>query len=345
MASMDPVDTTAAGQEMLSQSAIERLLAQVAEQAVITAVHQDGGARTSHPTDSIQLHDFRHPVFLSPPQLRRLRVHHEEFIHSLAARLSVYLRLEFGLQPSQFQTLTYQKFTESLSNPCHLTLFKVEPLRGICVLNIHPRLGLSMVDRLMGGPDHSVTVNRELSEIEVALLDQIVHIIIGEWCNHWSKLRELHPVLLGHENSGRFLQTSVPDAIMIALTMEARIGECVEQFQIGFPYTTLEPLLQELGLKLNPQAEEKAAAVAKAVAHPKWNHDLADVRVPVTAEWPGMELAARSLARLKVGDVLPLPMDFASQIELRLAQMPKFQGRLGTRDQHWAVEVTKVLRG
>ena len=109
---------------------------------------------------------------------------------------------------------------------------------------------------------------------------------------------------------------------MIALTMEARIGECVEQFQIGFPYTTLEPLLQELGLKLNPQAEEKAAAVAKAVAHPKWNHDLADVRVPVTAEWPGMELAARSLARLKVGDVLPLPMEFASQIELRLAPMP-----------------------
>jgi len=345
MDSMDSVDTTAAGQETLSQSAIERLLEQVAEQEVITAVHQNGGARTSHRSDSIQPFDFRHPVFLSPHELRKLRVQHEDFIHSLAARLSVYLRLEFGLQMSQLQTLTHQKFTESLPDRCHLTLFKVEPLRGICVLNIDPRLGLTIVDRLMGGPGHSVTADRDLSEIEFALLDQIVQTIIGEWCNQWSKLRELHPVLLGHENSGRFLQTSVPDAIMIALTMEARIGDCEGQFQIGFPYTTIEPLIHELGLKFNPQAEENAAAVAKAVAQPKWNHDLADVSVPVTAEWPGMELAARSLARLKVGDVLPLPVDFASQIELRLAQMPKFQGRLGTRDQHWAVEVTKVLRG
>lgn len=342
---MDSLDTAAAGQEVLSQSEVERLLAQVAEQENITVVHQNEGARNSHPKDSIQPYDFRHPVFLSPHELRKLRVQHEEFIHSLAARLSVYLRLEFGLQMSQLQTLTYQKFTESLPNPCHLTLFKVEPLRGICVLNINPRLGLTIVDRLMGGPGHSVTVNRDLSEIEVALLDQVVQIIIGEWCNHWSKLRELHPVLLGHENSGRFLQTSVPDAVMIALTMEAHIGDCVEQFQIGFPYTTLEPLIQELSLKLNPQAEENAAAVAKAAAHPRWNHDLDEVSIPVTAEWPGMELAARALTRLKVGDVLPLPVDFASQIQLRLAQMPKFQGRLGTRDQHWAVEVTKVLRG
>ena len=345
MDSMDSVDITAAGQETLSQSAIERLLEQVAEQEGITTVHRNGGARTNHPTDSIQPFDFRHPVFLSPHELRQLRMQHEEFIHSVAGRLSVYLRLEFGLQMAQFQTLTYQKFTESLPNPCHLTLFKVEPLRGICVLNIDPGMGLSIVDRLMGGSGQSVTVNRELSEIEVALLDQVVQAIIDEWCNQWSKLRQLHSVLLGHENSGRFLQTSAPDAIMIALTMEAHIGNCVGQFQIGFPYTTLEPLIQQLSLKRNPQADENAAAVAKAAAQPKWNHDLADVPVPVTAQWPGMELAARSLARLKVGDVLPLPGDFASQIQLRLAQMPKFQGRLGTRDERWAVEVTKVLRG
>ncbi len=343
---MDSPEAIAAGQDVLSQSEVERLLSQVAEQESSAVVHQNDGARTSQPRDAIQPYDFRHPVFLSPNELRKLRVQHEEFIHSLAARLSIYLRLEFGLQMSQLQTLTYQKFTESLPNPCHLTLFKVEPLRGICVLDINPRLGLTIVDRLMGGPGHSVSVNRDLSEIEVALLDQAVQLIIGEWCNHWAKLRELHPVLLGHENSGRFLQTSVPDAVMLALTMEARIGDCVEQFQIGFPYTTLEPLIQQLSLTLNPQAEENvAAAAAKAAAHPAWKHDLDNVSIPVTAEWPGMELTARALTQLKVGDVLPLPADFTSQIQLRLARMPKFLGRLGTSDQHWAIELTKVLKG
>lgn len=341
---MESTESTAAGQEVLSQSEVERLLAQVAEQEGSAIVHQNDGARTSQPKDAIQPYDFRHPVFLSANELRKLRVQHEEFIHSLAARLSIYLRLEFGLQMSQLQTLTYQKFTECLPNPCHLTMFKVEPMRGICVLDINPRLGLTIVDRLMGGPGHSVNVNRDLSEIEVALLDQVVQLIVGEWCNHWAKIKELHPTLLGHENNGRFLQTSVPDAVMLALSMEAHIGDCVEQIQVGFPYATLEPLIQQLSLKLNPQAEETAAAIT-AAAHPKWQRGLDDVSIPVTGEWPGMELTAREFSRLKVGDVLALPADFASQIQLRLARMPKFVGRLGTRDQHWAVEVTQVLKG
>lgn len=340
---MDTPETIVGGNESLSQSEVERLLAQVAEQDNRAVVHQPDGARSNQPKDAIQPYDFRHPVFLSANELRKLRVQHEEFIHSLAARLSIYLRLEFGLQMSQLQTLTYQKFTESLPNPCHLTLFKVDPLRGICVLDVNPRLGLTIVDRLMGGPGHSVNVNRDLSEIEVALLDQAVQLIIGEWCSHWAKIRELRPSLLGHENNGRFLQTSLPDTVMLALSMEAHIGDCQEQILIGFPYSTLEPLIRQLGENLNPQAEEGAVA-ATASAHPRWKPGLDDVIIPVTGEWSGMELTVREITQLRVGDVLPLPADFNSQIQLRLARMPKFLGRLGTRENHWAVEVTSILK-
>src|SRR5206468_11899724 len=104
-------------------------------------------------------------------------------IRALAARLSIYLRLEFSLQMSKLQTITYRKFAEALPNPTHLSLFKVEPLRGIGVLDIHPRLGLTIVDRLLGGPAHSITSDHDLSEIELALLDQAVHLILAEWCN------------------------------------------------------------------------------------------------------------------------------------------------------------------
>ncbi|MFO1497084.1 MAG: FliM/FliN family flagellar motor switch protein [Verrucomicrobiota bacterium] len=337
---MDLPTSQAAEKEVLSQAEVERLLAQVAEQESSAVVHQADGPKKSQPRDSIQPYDFRCPVFLSANELRKLRLQHEAFIQALAARLSIYLRVEFGLQMSQLQTMTYQKFIDGLPNPCHLTLFKVDPLRGICILDVNPRLGLTIIDRLMGGPGHSISVNRDLSEIEMALLEQAVRLVIGEWCNHWGKIQELRPVLLGHENSGRFLQTSQPDAVMLALSMEARMGDCVEPIQIGFPYTTLEPLIRGLSQKLNQHNEE---AIPANGGKPKWSRDFDDIKVPVVADFPGITVSARKLTQLKVGDVIPLPADFATGVQLRLAKIPRFVGRLGSADGHSAVELSRTL--
>ena len=339
MVSPDPSDSE---KEVLSQSEVERLLAQVAEQETSAVVHQADGTKSSQAKDSIQPYDFRYPVFLSANELRKLRVQHEAIIHALSARLSVHLRLEFGLQMSQLQTLTYQKFVDGLANPSHLALFKVEPLRGICILEVNPRLGLTIIDRLMGGPGHSVSVNRDLSEIEVALLDQAVQLIISEWCNHWTKIQELRPVLLGHENTGRFLQTSQPDTVMLALAMEARIGDCVEQLQMCFPYTTLEPLIRGLSLKLLPSDEDKAASPVDS--KPKWKRDFNDIKLPISADWRSIRMTARELANLKVGDILPLPADFSTGVRLCCAKVPKFSGRLGTCDNRWAIQLTEPIR-
>src|SRR5215468_822432 len=206
----------AGGGDVLSQSEVERLLAQVTEQEKSAPVLQPGPEQaTTAPKDSIQPYDFRHPVFLSVAELRRLRMRQEEFTRALAARLSIYLRLEFSLQVSRLETIPYQKFAEGLPNPTHLSLFKVEPLRGIGILAVHPRLGLTIVDRLLGGPAHSISADHDLSEIELALLDQAVQLMLGEWCNNWASVQELRPLLLGHENNGQFLQTAPRDTIML----------------------------------------------------------------------------------------------------------------------------------
>ncbi len=156
---------------------------------------------------------------------------------------------------------TYQRFAEALANPTHLSLFKVEPLRGIGVLEIHPRLGLTMVDRLLGGPAHSITPDHDFSEIEMALLDQAVHLILAEWCNHWASVQELRPVLLGHENNGQFLQTAPRDTIMLVLTMEAKLGDCLEQVQLVLPCFTLEPLIRKLSQATEVAEQESRTTV------------------------------------------------------------------------------------
>lgn len=338
---METNEPIATGGEALSQAEVERLLAQVAAQeSQATVVKNDGAVEERH-KDSIQAYDFRNPAYIAAAQMRKLRIEHEQYLDRLAALLSIYVRMEFGLQMSKLQTIAYSRFTENIHNPAHLVLFKIEPLRGICILDINPRLGLTIVDRLMGGSGNPPTQGHELSEIEAALLEHIVQMFVGEWCRHWNKFQDLKPAIIGHENSGQFLQTAHSDTMMLVMSVEARLGECLEQIQLAFPYATIEPLLRQLDEQIEA---ELAARRAVPDLKPRWNPELEEARLPVIAEWPALEMSARDLANLKVGDVLPLEPEIVNHVRLRLSKTPKFTGRLGTQGAKWAVEITQPIK-
>ena len=304
------------------------------EVSVLTAK----GVRERHKAEDIRTYDFRQSGFLAPSELRRIRQRHEQFIRALAARLAMFLRLEFTLQLAKVQIVGYQKFIESLPSPTHITLFKTEPLKGVGLLVIPPRLGLTFVDRLLGGPGVMPEESRDLSEIEIVLIDQVVTLIITEWCNHWPEMRGLQSSLLGHENNSRFLQTATPDTAMLILTMTGGIGEQLESIQMVFPYATIEPLMR----LLSPTLPVSDAAAARA-ATPKWNPEFNEVKVPVIAEWQGLKMSAGDITRLKVGDLLMLDPAGAAEVRILFNNIPKFTGRPGTSDGKWAAQLTGAI--
>jgi flagellar motor switch protein FliM len=299
------------------------------------AVLTFNGARETRKRADIRPHDFRQSGFLAPSELRRIRLRHEQFIRALAGRMAIFLRLEFTVQTVKVQITGYQKFIESLPSPTHITLFKTDPLKGVGLLVIPPRLGLTVVDRLLGGPGQMPENSRELSEIEIALIDQVATLILAEWCNHWPEMRDLKPSLLGHENNSRFLQTAPADTAMLVLTMNSGIGDQLEPIQLLFPYATVEPLMR----LLNPPMPEAEAAPVRT-GKPKWNSGLNEIKVPITAEWQGIKMSAGAITQLKTGDVVMLDPQCAAQVHLRFSHVPKFIGRPGTCSGNWAVQLT-----
>jgi len=165
--------------------------------------------------------------------------------------------------------------------------------------------------------------------------------MLVEWCNHWSSLQELRLVVLGHESNGRFLQTAPHDAVMLALSMEARIGDCMEQIQIGFPYYTLEPLVRKLSEELDAESEP---IPNPAAAGGRWNRDFESVSVPVTALWDNLEITARDLLNLKPGDVLQLSQDSPTNVKVLLGKIPKFHATLGSRGKYLAVCLNQLIK-
>ncbi len=290
-----------------------------------------------------QPYELSQRTLLSAAELRRLTADHETIRRSCGVRLAVLFRTEFDLKLAPLETPTFRQFAGQLAQPTHLTLFKVEPLRGIGVLEISPALALCLLDRLMGGPGDAHPPARELTEIEIALLGQVSHLLTEAWCAHWTGWKEIKSTLIGNESDPRYLQTSAPESTLLVAKFEAQIGECSGQIRLALPFATIEPLLQKIRAELKPPVENQTPTQALAKS-PTWNPALDHVNIPISAELPGPQITARQLQSLKVGDVLPLAPEAANQVQLQLGGITRFNGRLGTRDEHWAVEVLNALK-
>jgi flagellar motor switch protein FliM len=279
---------------------------------------------------------FRQDGLLGEVASRKLRGQQEEFARRLAARLSDYLRVEFSVTVAGVQTISFQRFVGRIGTPAHVTLLKIEPLQGIGLLEIPPRLGLGIVDRQLGGTGKVENTDRALTEIETALLDQVSEMLLGEWCSQWRELQELKSSLLGHEIDVRFLNAIPRETVMLELSFETVMGETKVPFRIGFPFHSIESLI-------NRQADNQDTSVGALRAEtpriPRWNPQFDDVPINLTASYNGLHLTTRALAVLKAGDTLALDPQALQEVQIRLGTKTKFIGTLGTSDSHWAVQL------
>jgi len=334
---------TATSAEVLSQNEVEALLAGLSGDigSSDTPVLSNRKRRPGE-NNVVQGYDFRSPVFLTPERLRRLRIKHEEMIRSLAARLSTYLRLEFAIQMSRLETVAYKSILDNIPAPSHLTLFKLNPLEGMCVLDVSPRLGLTVLDRMMGGPGHGIKNEREFTDIEVEVLQNFIKMIIKEYADCWLKYQKLEFEIIGHENTARFLKLANPDEVMLFLEMEARFGDVVAGLRFVFPFYTIEGMIDSL-------MEEVRANVRDNANLYKLPEDqtspLYQVPIPIKANWEGFTLTLRDLNNLSVGDVLFLDNHKCKEAVISLGPQSKFIGTVHTNaDQQVTVKISSKIK-
>jgi len=328
------------GNDVVSQSEIEQLLAQVGSVEAQTLNPADPDRRD--PGEGfVQRYEFPQLSIFSAAELRRLRVRYEDFISSLGSRLSIQLGLEVKLQMAKLETASFENFAESLSNPTQLSVIKIEKLQGLCYLDMPLRLGLCVIDRELGGPGIWRDEPRELTKMEAKLLAKVTDSIIGEWCGVWKDLLELRPMQTTVENNSRFLQTTPAEEMMMILAIEVGLGVTTEQIHLAVPCSALEPLMTKLNAASVASPE---ATQIRRDKSPRWNAALENMAVHITAELPGLELTARQITNLKPGDHIALPPQLFSQVRVLLEGTPRFVGTLGTSDNRLAVKIAGAIK-
>ncbi len=329
-----------AGVESLTQEQIDRMLEASGASASVgakAAVFRHTGARfPESATPPVEPYDCSTPRVMDEIVARALRIRHEEFAALLSARIAIFLRMDFTLKLQRVTSLSYRKFTASVGNPSHVTLFKAEPLTGVGVLEFNPQIGLSIVDRMLGGKGRIEATGEGLTEIETNLLDDVIGIFLEEWCRLWGDGR-LRASIIGRETGGRYLQTSASDTPMLIGVFEATIGETTERIQIAIPFPSVEASIKSV-VALLPAAEVERPA-PDASWRPAFNH----IPIPLTAEWDAPAMAVRDVIALAPGSVLALPREIIRGTHVRLSGATKFVGEIGLEDDRLAVRIDRRI--
>ena len=228
--------------DILSQEEIDALLEVVEEDGDTEAVEvgEDGDER------QIILYDFKRPNRVSKEQLRAVKGIHDKMARNLAAQISSIMRSIVEIQLHSVDQMTYGEFLMSLPSPTSFNVFSVKPLDGSCVIEINPSIAFPMIDRLLGGLGESFESTRELTDIELNLLDAILRVIMQRLKEAWGPITEMYPVVETKESSPNVVQVVSQNEIVIMVVMEIIIGNSSGMINLCYPVIYLEPILSLL---------------------------------------------------------------------------------------------------
>ena len=86
------------------------------------------------------------------------------------------------------EAVTYQEFSNALSNPVLLGIINFAPLQGNIIIEMANTLGYAMVDRMLGGRGEPMDKIREFSEIELLIIERIFIVCVNMLHETWQNV-------------------------------------------------------------------------------------------------------------------------------------------------------------
>lgn len=228
------------------------ILSQEEIDALLEVVDEDGeDSSSSHTIDpdndkQIVLYDFKRPNRVSKEQLRAVKGIHDKLARNLASQISSIMRSMVEIQLHSVDQMTYGEFLMSLPSPTSFNVFSIKPLDGSCVIEINPSIAFPMIDRLLGGRGENFESARELTDIELNLLDAILRIMMQRLKEAWSMITDMYPNVETKESSSNVVQIVSQNEIVIMVVMEIIIGNSSGMINLCYPVIYLEPILSRL---------------------------------------------------------------------------------------------------
>jgi len=340
--------------ETLSQNEIDALLS-----ALNTSVGGGGDkpspsspAPTSAPTSGSspkqegdkpkkgKIYDFKRQTKFSKEQLGTIQLIHETFARLVGTYLSTQLRAYAQATIISVDQLTFEELIRSIYSPTFITVFKSEKLDGKALIDINLNVVFTILDRILGGQGAPLGTLRQLTEVERQIMERIMIRILERLRDAWINIIDLAPSIELIESNPQFAQIVPPTDMVLSVVIEIKIHDVTGIMNLCIPYNTVEPI----AAKFN--AASWFAAIRKEPLQTNVEaitHQVRSVHLPVITELGDTTVTLQDILGLAVGDIIVLDRLVKEDLDVRVGNLVKFQGRPGILGKKMAVFITNVI--
>ncbi len=321
--------------EVLSQSEIDNLL------AALSTGELDVDDMQENNDKQVKNYDFKRPVKFSKEHLRTLEIIHEHYGRLVSTNLPVYLRKNIQVSVASSETVTFEEFSNALSNPVILGIINFSPLPGNIIIDLSPNLGFAMIDRMLGGQGTPLEKNRDFSEIEMTILEKIIIVCMQLMREPWKNVVDISPMLERIETNPQFAQVIAPSDMVAIVTMNIKIGDVEGFMNICLPFFTLENVMDNLNTKywystMKESDDENYEEYIESM--------IRRVSIPVKAVLGMSTISVNDFVCLQPGDIIRLDKDVDNELNVYVGNIKKFTALPGSSKDRYAVRVTSVIR-
>ena len=284
----------------------------------------------------IDLFDFRRADRIPKSQLRGIYLLHENFVRSLSASLSAYLRTYLSMNLIGVEQISYAKFLERLpANTC-MTFLGLKPYDGHAVLEINPSLVFPILELLLGASKAShQPLHRELTEIEHTLMDGLFRVMVKDLSEAWIGVSPIEFSIVAGKSEPQLLRIMSANEALVAVTIDVQIGESSGHINLAMPSLMVKMVRQKL---------ESHEPAGKSESTPDEKSRLFQLvkqaRVEIDARVLDQQIRTDDLLGLQVGDVIAIDIPVGSNLCLALNGKPHFRGQVVRMGQKRGFQIT-----
>lgn len=285
-------------------------------------------------TKTYRVYDFRRPTKFSKDNLRTLQFLHETFARQLATTLTGYLRINTECKLDSMEQVTYEEFLRSLPSPTLICICNLGDEEKPILLEMSLSLAFGIIDRLLGGPGVGEAMERELTEIEQSVIEDVITRILVNLSSAWSAVVEVDFQLQRMEFRPQFVQVVFPTEIVLTVSFESSVGSFEGFINLCFPFTSMQEILD--GFNTEKWFSERRGEERRELA---LKDELAAIRAPLSVVLGKTRLPLADIKRLKVGQVIRLDTRVDDLVVVKVGKTPAFTAWPGTVGKHLAVRI------
>lgn len=302
---------------------------------IIAPVRNPNGQR-------VKAYDFRHPEKLSKEQIRGLQIIQQGVAGALAASFSGRLRAPVEAKLSALERGIYEEYVTQIGPSAVVVIIDMSPLQGYAVASFGLDVAFGIIDRLLGGKGKKNirSQNRDLTDIEIALIRHIGMDIARSLVEPWARVTELVPDVTELALGPQVMHVIPPSEFVITAWYEVRFADQTGGISLCFPLTVLEQILPKLtGQSLFDNRPSQGIRDDAKVK----DEQLLPMTIPLRALLGSARVDASDIASLQPGDVIVLEHEVDQPLRVMVGNCERFAGSPGLRGRKLALQLAGVV--